>query len=1497
MEHIYNLASFVEDEVSIIIAKDPFKLYKKIMQLSEDGGERVRLKYYEAIEELTGTDFMEFLKAKKILCLQSAAIYYSTDDNNFRDAVAVLFQNANQRPDWDVIIKFVTEHFLGILQYVSNVLMKDHVDRTFKQMALKSIGKLLRFIGDAQTSEFCFKVMGLLKSTATMGINWSFKKNYIETWQILIKLCNPEAYKPFLSVIFVALEPYIKDFEKEVQVIADTILVQNQYIMGRNISDLFFIDKTSYPERMKYSIDDQLHSQCITDEVSFETNLMRLVRHMQSGNADSDVKNYCLQYLHDYTKVNREALNKIILDQNKKNEEVTIEEILNILLDCCRKKSNKALLVQTAICFGETGAITPFEMQTDNEDSTNKIGFDVHSDKFAYHVLNLICMDYKDLQNPDYIDYCGLGIQGVLNERQMTLSHPLFKKLSTVNQLLVRPFLGSRFSKKDAPVEKYEQIFWYQAQSVNDFAESLGTYLIGRIEPSTARDVLKCLIGCIRSSTEIASFVLPYILLNYYQITYHGSEEMIEDVYNIDENIKEEIAYIFSVIENENDFRHRKDQKEFENKIMADKYFVPNKTVTTEHQSTNEFIAVAKQIAKLIFEVFDFLSRYQIKTKDRNERIQKLLNSMNPKTMARVSFNCGDYERALILFETHLKNLTEDQRESEWAFLIHIYAKLGDFDSIPGVVDRRKLPWSATERMFISNATGFWESRSKLHGCIEDIMQNPESITTNVIHSTVKSLVAYNSCEESIVVADEMLKVLYDKCRDDIKEYEHVKTEALLRMSKFDELEKITKNKIGSDWSQVQANLFIKLHSGSFDLFNQEIKRVRLSIMENFKIFDSNKSIYSMNYNLVVQLHMLTDIEKANLTIQQMKGDKRKCASSVKTFFDEINARKKLFKLTPMQSESLLAIHRTLYKEVKQTVQKLAPQQSKIILKSIDHEIGNSLLECTSILQNECVDNAILFLSEAEKFEPPGLFIQQAKMQWKTFKRAEQATKILQMNCDALEKLPKYKDNEFYAKGLLLIARYNAEAANTDPNTNKIMYKKAMATSVDQHKAYLYYGEYLDRIIALKHSMEGREMDISKVRMEDLEDLLIAYGNCLKYSTEYVYQALPRFLQIWLDGTTRAKDKSGPLNKLVKTYIDQLPTYQFYTAFSQLMARICHPCEQTYSNLKIILVKLFAAFPHQSLWYMVQSLKSKIKLSSTRIQDILRQATRGRGEKEDFDYFISQLMEIAKTSHSMALAKYPDQISKALSRVRSRILMPLQQNMQILNKAMMNNLTDDDQIFICKMNEKITIMRSLQKPKKISFLCSDGLHHDLLLKEKDDLRIDFRFMEFCKVLNDYFRKDRDASLRFFSLRTYYVSPITEEIGIIEWLDNVDTLKNVIYNQYILCNNPLPVKDVHESLHKKFSALKNVKDKVELLERLIAQYPPVLGRWYEVTFSNSQSYYNARQQYIKSVAVNSVVGYIFGLGDRHLENILIDQTTGQIAHVDFNMIFNKNETLK
>jgi serine/threonine-protein kinase ATR len=120
--------------------------------------------------------------------------------------------------------------------------------------------------------------------------------------------------------------------------------------------------------------------------------------------------------------------------------------------------------------------------------------------------------------------------------------------------------------------------------------------------------------------------------------------------------------------------------------------------------------------------------------------------------------------------------------------------------------------------------------------------------------------------------------------------------------------------------------------------------------------------------------------------------------------------------------------------------------------------------------------------------------------------------------------------------------------------------------------------------------------------------------------------------------------------------------------------------------------------------------------------------------------------------------------------------------------------------------------------------------------------------------------------------------------------NLKTIKELITVQYGK-KGPRPPNGQMQEIYSRSS------DKIARLNELKKLYYPVLGQWMRQRFSSPQAYFRARQAYTKTVAIMSMIGYIMGLGDRHNENILVDQFTGEILHVDYNYIFHRAESLK
>jgi phosphatidylinositol kinase/protein kinase (PI-3 family) len=50
-------------------------------------------------------------------------------------------------------------------------------------------------------------------------------------------------------------------------------------------------------------------------------------------------------------------------------------------------------------------------------------------------------------------------------------------------------------------------------------------------------------------------------------------------------------------------------------------------------------------------------------------------------------------------------------------------------------------------------------------------------------------------------------------------------------------------------------------------------------------------------------------------------------------------------------------------------------------------------------------------------------------------------------------------------------------------------------------------------------------------------------------------------------------------------------------------------------------------------------------------------------------------------------------------------------------------------------------------------------------------------------------------------------------------------------------------------------------------------------------------------FTRDSAISCAIGHLLGIGDRHLDNILVDINEGKLIHVDFSLVFGRGEKLK
>lgn len=71
-----------------------------------------------------------------------------------------------------------------------------------------------------------------------------------------------------------------------------------------------------------------------------------------------------------------------------------------------------------------------------------------------------------------------------------------------------------------------------------------------------------------------------------------------------------------------------------------------------------------------------------------------------------------------------------------------------------------------------------------------------------------------------------------------------------------------------------------------------------------------------------------------------------------------------------------------------------------------------------------------------------------------------------------------------------------------------------------------------------------------------------------------------------------------------------------------------------------------------------------------------------------------------------------------------------------------------------------------------------------------------------------------------------------------------------------------------------------------------KFHPVMRHYFTEKHKNPVAWFAMRLNYTRSVATTSIVGHILGLGDRHVSNILLDGSTGEVVHIDLGIAFDQ-----
>ena len=185
------------------------------------------------------------------------------------------------------------------------------------------------------------------------------------------------------------------------------------------------------------------------------------------------------------------------------------------------------------------------------------------------------------------------------------------------------------------------------------------------------------------------------------------------------------------------------------------------------------------------------------------------------------------------------------------------------------------------------------------------------------------------------------------------------------------------------------------------------------------------------------------------------------------------------------------------------------------------------------------------------------------------------------------------------------------------------------------------------------------------------------------------------------------------------------------------------------------------------------------------------------------------------------------------------------------------------------------------------------------------------------LVNHILRRDRETRRRNLTIRDYKVIPLGPQAGVLEFVGNTIPLTSWLrpaHARYDTCplitlyfhllsyryhpNDMSYYEAVNRMTKTREDAAKgqfkepNKAIEDHFKEVILKKFRPVMRHYFTEKHKTPILWFAKRLNYTRSVATTSIVGHVLGLGDRHISNILLDNVSGQVVHIDLGIAFDQ-----
>lgn len=961
----------------------------------------------------------------------------------------------------------------------------------------------------------------------------------------------------------------------------------------------------------------------------------------------------------------------------------------------------------------------------------------------------------------------------------------------------------------------------------------------------------------------------------------------------------------------------------------------------TDNISTLLQTECGKQKVLIVLEILLFLRTGYRKGEARCLKIYKSIT--NVQHICRISLECGQALLANMLFEdlTMMQHIPVDYK-----FLRDVYDNINDYDLLSGLPSSRSFLeafnsinflFNNTRKQFLFNSAKF-DSSSNIENK-HDILSLANSTANNGFYSLATMIDKKYACIDNLYEwklhlgewnlptankLDTKPKGLYKAIKD--VHFSGSKILNNLRSS----LTSIVDNKNNfvsfNDWMSTlseihnylditycldnQNDKIVELFQEQNKFDNKILKKIdynsyKLNVDSRFRFIDvifKNGNVNSKYDETLLELMVFTQIAigldfvlSNNCTQDALKNSfllENILQSASKGLKDN-----NLFELMKKKSSYLNAKTLWMIREENTAVNML----NDILGNTLSQESQNfekyiPFMEHFSVSDDEVKSTLIKWLSDSKLESSSDIYEKYIANYSVSANDYETRAKVFNVMANFLNEQVKKIQNS----GELEEKEKRCEVGSKDLQTLSSVYKKTNLPANEKKEIKRQYQRIQLQLDADKEILN----ELIKQKSQFIFKALNFYLQVLIFSNTYDNDVIDKFCNLWFEF-----DEHVEVNKVLQGELTTVPSWKFLPWVNQMVSKLSNDNTHFQKCLQAIIKKVVYKLPYDSIYSLMgilfykrypidfdKSISQKVDV----VESILNELSSVDGGSF-FTSYIKPIQEFCDNCFELANVKFNSNVKEiALEnhKVGHYWLQKLAKN-KLPSPTSYTNITcsKDGRLprpYITKIQDTITVTSTgISLPKIVTFYLSDGTRNKMLLKgSNDDLRQDAIMEQVFMQVNKILQNNKELRKHELSIRTYKVIPLGPKTGIIEFVANSVSLHSILTRLHK--DDPVKFDQARRSLKQVQG--KSKEERLRVFLNLMQKIKPQLRNFFFDSFLEPYSWFKAKNTYIKGVATTSIVGHILGLGDRHLNNILIDSFTGEPIHIDLGIAFDQGKLL-